>query len=323
MLEGIKEGVQGVSRFIAAGLESIAAGSSSSSHLMEKSSSSQLVTKSNKKGSRQGHGQNESQSSSSSSTVISISTTASTSSDSRTNATSIESFSLDDTFISAPTKSTPLFSEQASDADPVGVETQDLLGFRTPQDEQLSTSSPLSDRSEQVLMVHDTGATPTMSPNFDFERKRMKERKRRGNLNGSPPARRFCHKSEVDFDAWQIDISNDLSANLDNPSKPNMIGQHLKSAPKSPPSLAPMSSIPGLATIGMAPTTQQLSSWVGNMGKKLGDLKGNTTSVMFPFHQSFSFLFIYFSFSITAVSLRIKREHRSYSQICRTLWCLR
>jgi hypothetical protein len=151
-------------------------------------------------------------------------------------------------------------------------------------------------------MVHDTGATPTMSPNFDFERKRMKDRKRRGNLNGSPPARRFCHKSEVDFDAWQIDISNDPSANLDKddlPSKPNMMGQHpgtLKSAPKSPPSLAPMSSIPGLATIGMAPTTQQLSSWVGNMGKKLGEMKGNTTSVMFFFISLFSILFIYLLF---------------------------
>jgi hypothetical protein len=323
MLEGIKEGVQGVSRFIAAGLESIAAGSSSSSYLMEKSSSSQPVTKSNKKGSRQGHGQNESQSSSS--TAISISTTASTSSDSHTNDTSIES--LDDTFISAPTKSTTSFFEQASDAGPVGVETQDFLGFRSPQDEQLSTSSPLSDRSEQMLMVHDTGATPTMSPNFDFERKRMKERKRRGNLNGSPPARRFC-KSEVDFDAWQIDISNDLPANVDkddHPSKPNMIGQHpstLKSAPKSPPSLAPMSSIPGLATIGMAPTTQQLSSWVGNMGKKLGEIKGNTTSVILC-SSILLFLFIYFFNFDTAGSLRIKKEHHSYSQICRTLWCLR
>ncbi len=322
MLEGIKEGVQGVSRFIAAGLESIAAGSSSSSHLMEVSSFSQPVTKSNKKGSKQGHGQNESQSSSS--TAISISTTASTSSDSRTNATSIESFSLDDS--SVPTKFTPIFSEQVTDADPVGVETQDFLGFRTPQDEQLSTSSPLSDRSEQVLMVHDTGATPTMSPNPDFERKRMKERKRRGNLNGSPPARKFC-KSEIDFDAWQIDISNDLSANLDkddHPSKPNMIGQHsstLRSAPKSPPSLAPMSSIPGLATIGMAPTTQQLSSWVGNMGKKLGEIKGNTTSVIL-FSSVFLFYLFCFLFD-TAGSLRIKREHRSYCQICRTLWCLR
>ena len=277
VLEGLKDGVQGMSRLIAVGLESIAGGTTESSPVPRRTGgSSHQPPLSLRLGSvsnldrKPRHGQNESQSSSS--TAASMSTFASESlTATNTSATSIRSsFSFDGS------ESSP----QINNAEKDGREGGEIC------DERSKTSTPASDRSEQVLIVRDTGATPTMSPNPDFERKRRlnKLKDRRGVLTGSPIKK---HTTTEGFDSWLDDGWDEQSPSLrkDQPVlEACAIGQRSMSASEAsttiPPSLPPLST-PGIGTMNLAgPAAQQMSSWMDTVGKKLNEIRGSSTCVV-------------------------------------------
>jgi len=150
-------------------------------------------------------------------------------------------------------------------------------------------------------MVHDTGATPTMSPNPAFQR-RQKPQGTDSQAQNSDFQQHFGdggeEKEEFDWDdGWEepagevqasereVSLSLGSSSARGTGSKsaagsttttttPRIVGAH--ASPKSP--LAPMSAIPtGLASIaGAAPTAQQMSSWVGSVGKRWDEITGST-----------------------------------------------
>ena len=169
-------------------------------------------------------------------------------------------------------------------------------------------------------MVHDTGATPTMSPNPNFQRRqRPKDTDTDSQAQNSDFQQHFGdggeEKEEFDWDdGWEDSLGEtqaserDVALNLGSSgvmstprskSDPGttttrVVGVH--AGPKSP--LAPMSAIPtGLATIaGAAPTAQQMSSWVGSVGKRWDEIKGSTTWVSFSFFL-WSFCCLLYQFS--------------------------
>ena len=149
-------------------------------------------------------------------------------------------------------------------------------------------------------MVHDTGATPTMSPNPAFQR-RQKPQDTDNQAQNLDFQQHFGdgreEKEEFDWDdGWEepagevqasereVSLSLVSSSARGTGSKsvagtttttaPRIVGAH--AGPKSP--LAPMSAIPtGLASIaGAAPTAQQMSSWVGSVGKRWDEITGST-----------------------------------------------
>jgi hypothetical protein len=152
-------------------------------------------------------------------------------------------------------------------------------------EERSKNGTSSSDRSEQVLIVRDTGATPTMSPNPDFERKRRSKElgeKRGGLLTGSPVKKNT--KNEKGFDLW-LDDGWDPNPRrqqpcVNGPTTGSLVTMAQSS--KLPPSLPPMSTIPGLAAVNLAgPAAQQMSAWMGTVGKKLGDIRGSSTCVYY------------------------------------------
>ncbi|KAF9559426.1 hypothetical protein CPC08DRAFT_763303 [Agrocybe pediades] len=172
VFEGIKEGVQGVSRLIAAGLESIVqvnAADVATDKTPEQSnaipfrlgSAPQKQHQRKANGHIYGHGQNESQSSSS--TAVSAISSGTFSSVSLSSASSV------DTLASGSDSTAKLPSSTSSE------DAQSEFGeFESGQASKVSsTRSSLS--GKDILMVHDTGATPTMSPNPDFQRRREKK----------------------------------------------------------------------------------------------------------------------------------------------------
>ena len=276
VFEGIKEGVQGMSRLLAAGLETIAGGPIDPSQPLHQARASTLqpplpllLHKSSKR-----HGQKESQSSSS--TIASTSTFESVA-DTNTSATSVRtSFSFDG---SPPVTTSPTSTTQINTNGREGRHSLDKS-----EGQQSRHSTPSSDRSEQVLIVRDTGATPTMSPNPDFERKKRskklyeKEGGRRA-LTGRP-VKKNAKKGD---DEW---VNSDEL--LSSPRNAAVNGQASSRSTtvisKPAASLPPMSGIPGLATMNLTgPTAQQVTSWMGTVGKKLGEIRGNSTCVVFGF----------------------------------------
>jgi hypothetical protein len=161
-------------------------------------------------------------------------------------------------------------------------------------------SHSYSHTQHQVLMVHDTGATPTMSPNPAFQR-RQKPQDTDSQVQNLDFQQHFGdggeEKEEFDWDdGWEepagdvqasereVSLSlvsssargtgNKSVAGTTTTTTPRIVGAH--AGPKSP--LAPMSAIPtGLASIaGAAPTAQQMSSWVGSVGKRWDEITGST-----------------------------------------------
>jgi hypothetical protein len=149
-------------------------------------------------------------------------------------------------------------------------------------------------------MVHDTGATPTMSPNPAFQRRQKPEDtdNQAQNLDFQQHCGDGGEKEDFDWDdGWEESpgeaqaSERDVTMSLGSASviatqsksaaagttttTPRIVGAH--AGPKSP--LAPMSAIPtGLASIaGAAPTAQQMSSWVGSVGKRWDEITGSTT----------------------------------------------
>ena len=285
VLEGIKEGVQGMSRLIAAGFETIAGVPIDPSPSPARASSHQpLLLRSTPKLDRKltrRHGQNESQSSSSS-TINSTSTFASDSVGTTTN-TSIRSS----------------FDNNSS----VTAATLIIKNEQNPLENWEESSSPVSDQSEQVLMVRDTGATPTMSPNPDFERK-QRSKKRNEKQSNSPVT-----KNEGEFDPWfgswdERPLVKNAQASK-SPAEPSTAMD--PSSSKATPSLPPISTIPGLATMNLAgPAAQQVTSWMGSVGKRLGEIRDSPTCVFCKIIISNVHIVLY-------IDLRkIKNEHHSF-----------
>ena len=265
VLEGIKEGVQGMSRLIAAGFESIAGApiepppAGSSSHQPPLPLLLRSTPKLDRKPARR-HGQNESQSSSSS-TVNSTSTLASDSAGATTNtiATSIRSS----------------LSFDGSTSVAVINKNEQVKNPLENWEEQSRNSTPVSDQSEQVLMVRDTGATPTMSPNPDFERKQRSKKRQ-----STSPVKKNT-KKDGEFDSWLggwDELSpRPLEKNVRASKSPAEPTSSLQST-SSP--LPLISTVPGLATMNRAgPAAQQVTSWMGSVGKRLGEIRDSPTCV--------------------------------------------
>ncbi|KAF8804489.1 hypothetical protein BYT27DRAFT_7258962 [Phlegmacium glaucopus] len=284
VLEGIKEGVQGMGRLITAGLGSIAhvgitEGNTYVSSPTGTLSSTLSARKSSKfpvplrlgSGNSYGH-----ESQSSSSTTASVTTVASSS-------TSATSFMLEEgtTQVLSP-PFTPTINEVSNEYDEFG-------DFEEAPTRSLNELAEQEENPEQMLIVDDTGATPTMSPNPHFQRSRTK-------VEQKDPT---CDISESDFnwdDGWTtsgalttaIDSVNGLPASgsraqTSSPSPTTQTVQpvHTKPPKISRPSLPGVSSIPGLASSSMSTngttTPQSMSTWVGSVGKKWGEIRESQT----------------------------------------------
>lgn len=272
MFEGIREGVQGVSRFIAYGLSS-ASPSSSAPHPPSAFSQSQYSSSplTNKRRSLPA---------------------------ARSSTSSMSTFT---------TKSTRLSSSSASSFD-VG-EPGNVDYFASCGEEEEDEQNVLEEEhAQELLMVRDTGASPLVSPNPEFiqqkkERKRERERLERG-LNDTPGSHssptttakdsetiRARRKSrEVALPSSSTRIHSASSSTVTSPTVPGYPfedlhllspgSEHGSSTPaltrrqSNRTSLAPISSMPGLALATMVPInpTQAVSSWVGSVvGKNWED----------------------------------------------------
>lgn len=252
MLEGIREGVQGVSRFIAAGF--------ATSELSSPSTSDPQPAL------RRTHSASQSNSS------ISTNTTKST-----------------------------RFSQSSTSS--IGEEPLLLKDDSTP---------PREDDAVQVLIVRDTGATPTMSPNPDFVRKQQQYEQEQEQKRPTALASCSTHSSfETEPDCFTSlsmnkrtkmhqrrsrDNSNNagLTISLDNLRSPTNStstsrspspsvdlkreAMRVKRATMNGSTFPPMSSIPGLASLAVAATSPPaVSSWVGSVGKKWEELQRGST----------------------------------------------
>ena len=215
--------------------------------------------------------------------------------------------------LSPPFTSTSDEAEAPNDYDEFGdfeeAPAAQSLNERVEQEEE---------NPEQVLMVHDTGATPTMSPNPHFQRRDRVEEVEQKDLGASDmPGLDFSWDDDDGDDddgcrttagtsttAVDRTMINDFIMNpgsqKDNTSSFSISSSHTVQQPypteKPPPkkiktpSLPGVSSIPGLAlssmsTNGAAP--QSMSTWVESVGKKWGEIRESQTSV-----SSFFFLLI-------------------------------
>ncbi|KAF5380153.1 hypothetical protein D9615_006144 [Tricholomella constricta] len=244
MLEGIREGVQGVSRFIAAGLsigELSPAPTGSPSQYSIPAPRPLRPTHSN------------SQSNSSMSTYT--------------------------------TKSTRFSQSSASS---VGEEPI------TPQEKTEDEGEDLA----QVLMVHDTGATPTMSPNPAFVQRQQRgvrtntpsqstrssfETERDTFLTSSKMHRRRsrdAHSFEYTLSPGEYASSSSPSVSPP-PSKATETEKseaaRLKRASLNGTGFPPVSSIPGLASLTVGAASPPVASWVGSVGKKWEELQRGST----------------------------------------------
>jgi hypothetical protein len=246
MLEGIREGVQGVSRFLAAGL---AIGELSPP----------LSPAPPRPGLRRTHSANQSSSS------ISTNTTKST----RFSQSSVSSIGEEPLMLNGPSPS----------------KEHDTV---------------------QVLIVRDTGATPTMSPNPDFVHKQQQQEQQQraaALVESSPETEPDCFPSSSMRKSTKIhrrkSRDNSNSVNLTLPleniltlpdpafsSRSVSPSVDLKrevtraTMPGSP--MPPMSSIPGLGSLTLGTTSPPVVSWVGSVGKKWEELQRGSTYVSIP-----------------------------------------
>ncbi|GLB39292.1 hypothetical protein LshimejAT787_0604540 [Lyophyllum shimeji] len=239
VLEGIREGVQGVGRFIAAGLaigELSPASTSTLSQLPRSVPPPLRLTHAT------------SQSSSSASTSATTSTR---------------------------------FSQSSTSS--IGEETVSL--YEKTEEEG----------SAQILMVHDTGATPTVSPNPAFEHQRQQRELRtdtfsqstRSNVEGAKDT--FATSSKVhrrrsrDTHPFENMLSHEATSSKrsSSPSKATKEdkkqGARLKQASINGTEFPPVSSIPGLASLTVGVASPPVASWVGSVGKKWEELQRGST----------------------------------------------
>lgn len=273
VLEGIKEGVQGVGRLIAAGLETFAGGPvgmSTSSPAAEPSPLSPAGPDSasnlRRRALKLGHGQNESQSSSSSTSASAISTPSTST---HTSVTSI----------------TSSWSLKEQNTSPAAEPTLLSVGESEHQSEGSVIESSTSDGGEQVLFVRDTGATPTMSPNPEFEQKRrarQRNEKRGGILTGSPVKK----SSKVQRDSIPLPEHGwpdwDDAYSTSHAAERTHVTDEIGGLETITSTIASSSkvSISGHSD-EISPIT--LHSWMGSVGKKWGEIKGSSASTYVHF----------------------------------------
>ena len=198
---------------------------------------------------RLGSGNNyEHESQSSSSTSASFTTVASSS-------TSATSLILEQGITQVPSPPFTSTSDEAqNDYDEFG-------DFEEAPSQSLSGLVEEEENPEQVLMVHDTGATPTMSPNPHFQRRDRME------VEQKEPASDMSGLDSGWDDGWTTSATH---TDQPSPTKPPKIKR---------PSLPGISSIPGLKpTNGTAP--QSMSTWVESVGKKWGEIRESQTLVL-------------------------------------------
>ena len=118
---------------------------------------------------------------------------------------------------------------------------------------------------EQVLMVHDTGATPTMSPNPHFQRRDRME----------------IEQKDHAFDLSGLDSGWDDGRTTSVTHTDQPYPTKLPKVKKR--SLPEVSTVPSLALPSMptnSPTPQTMSTWVESVGKKWGEIRESQTSVL-------------------------------------------
>ncbi|KAJ7336429.1 hypothetical protein DFH08DRAFT_1083189 [Mycena albidolilacea] len=238
VLDGIREGVQGVGRSIIAALSPTAAGAGAGHH---PSASAAAYAESVLNG--HGHGRTHSKNSSLSTLATATSTSTSTSTKSR--------FSLSQSSQSSLGEEPPL-TPDLSVGEVDGVEVQEGDG----ED---------GEGGAQVLMVHDTGATPTMSPNPAFSARRAA----RDRASASAAARQAgaggdsSAEAEEDFFFAQAQVA--AAAKTRTPSSPST------ARPAAGKRGSAGGAIPGL-TGGLVDSVG-VSAWVGSVGKKWEELQ--------------------------------------------------
>ncbi|KAG6907959.1 hypothetical protein DXG01_006747 [Tephrocybe rancida] len=157
---------------------------------------------------------------------------------------------------------------------------------------------PLTDAEEdspQILMVHDTGATPTMSPNPAFEHQRQRREQQADaqpnpalNLEAQsssskllrrrsrdPGPRNMYHPSEEPIASSSRPSSPTETEAMDADDKRE--AARIKRATHHGTSFPPVSSIPGLAALTVGPASSPVPSWVGSVGKKWEELQRGST----------------------------------------------
>ncbi|KAG6831474.1 hypothetical protein H0H92_010383 [Tricholoma furcatifolium] len=156
------------------------------------------------------------------------------------------------------------------------------------------------DEHTQILMVDDTGATPTMSPNPTFEHHRQQQQRiqhsQAANFvtlpNTSKLYRRRSRSPAEDEEPKPIasrpQSPSPLFARSRSPSPPGeddeekLEAKRLKRATINGTSFPPVSSIPGLATLTVGQAVAPVPSWIGSVGKKWDELQRGSTSVILP-----------------------------------------
>ena len=231
-----------------------------------------------------------------------------------------ESNSSISTYMTSQSGSTPGRSSQSSMFSFGEDQSGALEGNLCLEGKRMDDSHGNGESQVQVLMVRDTGATPTMSPNPEFHQ--QKQRQDQDNcVSAALSTPRLndtnveCVKPNITGDfkgkSWTCDIqaavaqapgwiSREAQLDLEQldfsslaPSVlPSRQGNHVMCTETSPqlessPSLsyvepggsAPISSIPGLGlTAGVA--TVSSPSWMDNVGKKLKELQKSSTCVV-------------------------------------------
>lgn len=299
MLEGIKEGVQGMSRLIAAGLGSIAqvnapqTNEQTTKQLQTPDSTGPMPLRlglishrsvHSSGGNGSGHGQKESQSSSSTnaSQATSLSFLSASSASSATSAGSRSPMTAETAKVPSTGDTSPSLEAESDFGD---FEDGQAQGSRT-------RSSTLTEH----LIVQDTGATPMMSPNPNFGRRKFRAR---------PPPTADAHpgldaaKEDFDWgDGWDEPAGEAQAADLfasgsgaggqqkdkRAPVPLDLQGQSSMSSLSSgrnpeaeKGSRSPSAPFHGLAMMDQGTSAQQMSSWVGSVGKKWGEIKGSST----------------------------------------------
>ncbi|EAU82934.1 hypothetical protein CC1G_12364 [Coprinopsis cinerea okayama7 len=126
--------------------------------------------------------------------------------------------------------------------------------------------------SPQELIITDTGATPTVSPNPAFLEQKERRKRRKDLLDVSVSSSGGASVSDGPDDAWDVWGANEVgmsgSVKLQDPPKG-------KAAAVPPSSSIPGSSIVGLGSL--ASPQAQVSAWMDSVGKKLGELQKSPT----------------------------------------------
>ncbi|KAG6837461.1 hypothetical protein H0H93_009004 [Arthromyces matolae] len=174
--------------------------------------------------------------------------------------------------------SSPFFAEANSSTSPV-------------------VSSPIQAEPSQLLMVHDTGATPTMSPNPVFELQLELQQQRRPQSDEqstalSPVAPHLStltnssmlhrRKSRDPHTRSRMLEEAGTSSSPVSDVEIQKVDIHTvrsKRAGPNSPSLPPVSSIPGLAALTVGPGSP-VPGWVESVGKKWDELQRGSTFVL-------------------------------------------